>query len=296
LVHRQTRTALSHLAPVVMFLIVAIAVTYPTVWFAVGARGRYFMPLYPCISALTALVIDACVNSKEGTWPRRNWRTFVGGIGIVAGIVGVAFAAMSGLPFSWAEDLDQPRWFAAAFALLSFIVSWCCWCSFKSQVPRWHWAAIAAIGIWFGVVNAGVIINHDLPRWNDPTEVVVQLKSLVPESETLVSLGPIEHRFAYYYQAPIRQVDWPTAEKPLPDDADYFVFMRHPGDTAKQKVAGRGRTWYVTPGTVPFAWEELAEIDCNRRHSKDNEITIVLGRVKRPIQPTVSDVTVPQRK
>jgi hypothetical protein len=70
--------------------------------------------------------------------------------------------------------------------------------------------------------------------------------------------------------------------------------MRNPGDTAAQRIAGRGRTWTTTPGTLPFAWEEVASI-CVERRIRGGERTVVLGRVLRPLRAMVSDATVPQR-
>ena len=153
-----------------------------------------------------------------------------------------------------------------------------------------------SIGMLFGVINLGILINLNVARWNDPATSVAGLKSLALEPGNLVSLGPIDHRFAYYFETPIKQLDWPTDETPLPNDVEYFVFMRYPGDTPEKRSAGRGRSWYTTPGTVPFEWEELASIDCNRRIDEGARMTVVLGRVQRPIRFAASDVTRPKAK
>jgi hypothetical protein len=69
--------------------------------------------------------------------------------------------------------------------------------------------------------------------------------------------------------------------------------MRQPGDTAESRAAGRGRTWYTTPGTLPVEWEEVASV-CVERQVYLNEPprTVVLGRIVRPLKTAVSDVTV----
>ena len=45
---------------------VAVLVAYPTVWLAAGARGRYFMPLYPLVAVLIGIVIERCSTALHG--------------------------------------------------------------------------------------------------------------------------------------------------------------------------------------------------------------------------------------
>jgi hypothetical protein len=79
----------------------------------------------------------------------------------------------------------------------------------------------------------------------------------------------------------------------IPHDLTYFCFMRQPGDTAESRAAGRGRTWYKTPGTLPFEWEEITSVCVERQVYVDEPPrTVVLGRVVRPVKSAVSDVTV----
>ena len=109
-------------------------------------------------------------------------------------------------------------------------------------------------------------------------------KKRLPPGAALVSFTPIEHQFAYYYRAPIAELDWPTELQHLPSGVEYFCFMRHPGDTAQRRAAGRGRTWTTTPGTLPFAWEEVTSICIDRTIPKGDKRMVVLGRVLRPLR------------
>jgi hypothetical protein len=124
---------------------------------------------------------------------------------------------------------------------------------------------------------------------------VARVKQLIGPPESLVSLTPIDHRFAYFYQAPIIELEWPRAVNDLPQGVEYFCFMRYPGDTAAERQSGRGRSWTKTPGTLPFAWEEVATLCVERRLRDRPQPTVVLGRVVQPRQAVVSDATVPQR-
>ncbi len=77
LAKRETRLLLRDRLPVTTFLITAVLVAYPTVWLASGARGRYFMPLYPLVAVLIGLMIERCSLACIGSYPRRAWHQFL---------------------------------------------------------------------------------------------------------------------------------------------------------------------------------------------------------------------------
>jgi hypothetical protein len=196
-------------------------------------------------------------------------------------------------------ELRTPQTLGLVFAVLAMLAVAVFWFSYRRATPLSPAFAVVTLATFVGFAYASLKINADLARWNDPTRAVAELKShLSPDSE-LVSFTPIEHRFAYYFAAPIAELPWPQALADLPEGVDYFCFMRNPGDTAASRAAGRGRTWTPTSGNLPFAWEELAAIPIERRIRSDderNERMVVLGRVIRPLQALTSDATVPQRK
>ena len=138
-------------------------------------------------------------------------------------------------------------------------------------------------------------MNVNVARWIDPSEEILALKNQLPPDARLASFSPIEHRFAYYYHGPIAELDWPSSAADIPKELTYFCFMRQPGDTAEARAAGRGRSWYKTPGTLPIEWEEITSI-CVERQVYDGAPPrkVVLGRIIRPLRLAVSDVTMPQ--
>ena len=291
---RETRALLSDVRPVTTFLFTAVLVAYPTVWIAAGARGRYFMPLYPLVAVLIGLLIERCAAAPVGGYPRRAWHQFLLLCGVLIGVGGAAIGGTALLPGEFANSFYQPRWFGALFGILATAAAYVLWRCYR--LPRLApIAAVLTIAAFIGVAYAGVMINVNAARWNDPTATIARFKAQVPRHEALVSLTPIDHRFAYYFHAPIAEVDWPNKLSDLPAGVDYFCFMRYPGDTAERRAAGRGRSWTSTPGTLPFAWEEITAICVERRIRDESQPTVVLGRVVRPLQATVSDVTVPQR-
>jgi hypothetical protein len=295
LVHRKTRELLGGERNVAIFLLTAIAVAYPTVWLAAGARGRYFMPLYPLVAVLVGLVIERCSSAALGGYPRRAWRQFLAVWGAVIAAGGLIVGGCALLPGDMAGSLYQPRWFSFLFALVAGIAVYMLWRAFRRPTGNTATLAVFALASVAAVGAAGLMVNVNVARWYDPTAFIAELKRQLPAGANLVSLSPIDHRFAYYYGTPIAEFDWPRSVNDLPPNADYFCFMRYPSDTADSRAAGRGRSWYTTPGTLPFAWDELEAASVDRRIGTKSAMIVVLGRVVRPLQAKVSDATKPQR-
>lgn len=297
LAKRETRTLfLPEVGSVTTFLFTALAVAYPTVWLAAGARGRYFMPLYPLIAVLVGLVIERCATATRGTYPRRAWHQFlllwgvlIGGCALVVG-----GAALTGNDL--AGRLYQPQWFGLAFAVLASMATGVLWTTFRRAHSIQPLTAVVAIGTIAAVGATGIVMNVNAARWIDPSGGIAELKKQLPDGANLASFTPIEHRFAYYYRDPVTELDWPLAFDELPPNTEYFCFMRTPGDTAEARAAGRGRTWYKSPGTLPFEWQEVATVCVERQVYDDNPRTVVLGKVIRPLRAISSDATVSQSR
>lgn len=292
LAKRETRALLADCRSVTTFLAVALLVAYPTVWMATGARGRYFMPLYPLAAVLIALIIERCSMARVGGYPRHAWHQFLLLCGTLVGVGGAVIGVSGIFAGEWSRPLHQPTWFCLVFAAAAATVVVVLWKSYRAPRKVVPMVAVLAVAIFVGAAYTGAIINVNAARWNDPTRVVAEFKNFLPRDTTLVSLTPIEHRFAYYYREPIGELAWPNGLRDLPANVEYFCFMRNPGDTAESRAAGRGRKWTLTPGTLPFAWEEVASISVER--SLRDKRTVVLGRVVRPLRAEISDATRPQ--
>jgi 4-amino-4-deoxy-L-arabinose transferase-like glycosyltransferase len=293
LAKRDTRALLADSRDVTTFLVTALLVAYPTVWMAAGARGRYFMPLYPVVAILVGMLIERSAAAAAGTYPYRAWRQFllltstmVAGAGLIVGISSL-------LPGDAAGWLHQPRWFDVLFGGVAAAAAFALWTCYRASNRVTPIAAVATVAAFVCIAFVGLMVNVNAARWNDPTVAIAELRSKLPANSPLVSLSPIEHRFAYFYETPIAELDWPLDVDDLPADVDYFCFMRHAGDTAESRAAGRGRSWTTTRGTLPFAWEELASI-CVERKVKPDAPRVVLARVIRPLRAEVTDATVPR--
>jgi 4-amino-4-deoxy-L-arabinose transferase-like glycosyltransferase len=297
LLRRETRVHLSDQHHAVSFLLTGMAVAYPTVWLAAGARGRYFMPLYPLAAVLVGLIIERCSIAAVGTYPRRAWRQFLIVWAAVIGIGGLAVAVRSVSANDLSARFYQPRWLAAAFATLCALAVVTLWHVYRNNTRPAPIFAASALATIAGVGITGLLVNVNVACWIDPSREIVDMKKQLPIGTSLVSFSPIEHRFAYYFHDPIAELDWPRRVSDLPADLEYFCFMRQPGDTAEWRAAGRGRSWYKTPGTLPFEWEEVTTICVERQVYKgESPRKVVIGRIIRPLKVAVSDASIPHRR
>ncbi len=265
----------------VAFLITAILITYPSVLIAAHSRGRYFLPLYPCFALLVGFVIERSVSVAADTAAWRAWRGYLLVLaGIVVAVAGGA-AVVAFLPQPELAKFQAEPWFAVLVLLpVALAVAAILFVARRRREPRLALAAVTAIAAFLALAHLGVVNAGKARAAADVAAIVGELRGELPPGEQLVSLGAIDHRFAYFYGEPIEQFSWPETPEAAPSDVRYFVFMRRAGDTPERRVEGRGVTWGHTSGTLPFAWEEVRAISTSRFPDSNPHEWIVLGRVR----------------
>jgi 4-amino-4-deoxy-L-arabinose transferase-like glycosyltransferase len=276
---RQLR-ALGVYRPLLSFIVVALAVTYPSVWLSAGARGRYYMPLYPCLAILVGIVIERAAADDASYELRRGWRWFCWGIAAVmlvgSGVLIVAelnVRALSPLAESWAYTLP--------FTLLAALLGWWLFTDRAAPSPRRVERAVLACSVMVGLAFDGAAITARAHGMHDLTDEIAALHSQLPADEHLVSFGPVAHRFAYCYGLPIAELAWPADADSVPAGVDYFCFEQHPGDNAQVRQNGRGSYWGTTSGTLPFEWEQVAAVPYTPYRNQDAAKSVIIGRIVR---------------
>jgi 4-amino-4-deoxy-L-arabinose transferase-like glycosyltransferase len=272
--------------PQAVFLVTALAVTYPSVWIAAGARGRYFMPMYPCLALLAALVVERCTGTLAELADRLIWRRYLraAALAIIAAAGVLAVLHVAG-PQRFA-DVEQPTlfliaWLTAALATAGLLV----WASLSETSPRPQ-LAVAALAGFLGVTYCGVVVNARVNGGNDVSQSVADIKNRLPRDAQLISLNRVYHRFAYCYGEPIATVPWPVSAADVPHDAEYFCFDLHPGyfdppDSASP-VDPPGAT-----ARLPFEWDRIAQINCDPAKRENPHNRVVIGRIRRAVRPTL---------
>ncbi len=244
----------------VLFLFVCIAVTFPTVWLAGGARGRYFMPLFPCFAPLIGYVVQRCCES----FPPRTWRMFWGGYLLVIMIA----MAVTAVAVIYAARLDpqqstfvQPTAFAvSAVALVVIGIALAQWARGGISDARVR-AGVLTVAGWMGLTYVGGFLNALLNSSLDVAATVKDVRDSLPSDERLVSFELVDHLFAYHFRDPIEPLPWPATAEDVRDDVTYFCFFE---DAARSPL--------------PFDWEQITAVSCERSRHRAPHRTVIVGR------------------
>lgn len=207
----------------VVFLLVALAVTFPTVWFVPTARSRYFMPLYPCIALLVGLVADRCWQAGPEVRWRRIWPVYLRGVAIVMVGAGGYFLAVSVVPCwesPWTQTIPVAVGYAVAAVVLAAVVTWAA----HGATPLRRVVGAVAVAAFMGLSLVGPFNNSLVRRSVDQGALVAELKQKMPRDARLVSFGLVHHLFAYHWRDLIEVRPVPGKNEPLPADCEYFCF------------------------------------------------------------------------
>jgi hypothetical protein len=263
--NRDVRRAIGSAQPMVMFLVVCLAVTFPSCWLIPGAHGRYFMPLFPCMAPLVGLVVERCVLAAAESIPGYIWRSSLTGICFVMGGFALAMVGASWLGFPRVSLLIQDRTFSLIYAVGTLACIAFLWQLRGRSHRRWGFVAVCGLAGFLGLTYDAAVMNFIVRKNGVTADQVAQLKARLPQGQELVSFGPIHHLFAYHFRDPITLRDWPKSEVGAAGRVDYFCFER------------------ADARPLPFPWEKIAEISCDRDRSPAPEEVIVVGRRVAPI-------------
>lgn len=265
----------------VLFLLIALAVTYPTVWFAAGARGRYYMPLYPLIAILIGVAVQKCAGSAAGSARRKDWNRFAVALAAVMTFIGFGVLYLSVASPAILIHFRQPTSFAVVFAVTTTVgagvLIWTCLHADKRRTVL----GFSVICMLIGLTWSGLVLNMQKSRWNNIGAAVHKVRTKLPSEVRLVSFTPVDHRFCYFYRDFIPQLEWPETMDDVPDDLEYFCINHYITDTPESRRSGRGRNWSQSPGTLPFQWEEIARVPCDRKIRQKSNDSVIIGRIIR---------------
>jgi 4-amino-4-deoxy-L-arabinose transferase-like glycosyltransferase len=296
--NRDFRRSLGPAREPAIFLAVAIVVAFPTCWLAPQARGRYFMPLYPCFAPLIGLVIERALAAAHAAHCRlslrektsfrgaedalaRMWRAYCIAAAIVLVLAGATVLAISIAGVAQESPFSQSLAFASVYAALASIAAWTIGRARGGDSPRRASLACLTLAAFMGLSFTGLMMNALIRRAEDVAGRVAELKLRLPPGARLVSFGRAHHAFVYHYGQTIPWLDWPAKQDATPAEAaadwDYFCF---------HSVRGRRKP-------LPFEWEEVAAISCDRYRREQPVDTMVVGRRLGQPRTRVADASSP---
>jgi 4-amino-4-deoxy-L-arabinose transferase-like glycosyltransferase len=251
--------------PLFVFLLTACAVALPTCWLPADSRPRYFMSLYPCIAVLTGLIIERSWESQKIGWWQRSWDRFLKCAVCVTVVVALGVPTIRLLNIKGFSNLTSaiPVVFAYGIAMAGAAAAAAMLWSRRGQNPlRAETGILAVVGYW-GLIYTGLVLSVQARTANDPSSVVASVRAMIPPGESLVSFRPVHHLFAYYFRQPIQLRPLTGARAPRNFNGNYFCFAEDP-EMPKLEI--------------PFAWECIAEISCERGRSPNPVTKVIVGR------------------
>ena len=247
------------------FWVVCILITFPTCWLVPNARGRYYQPLFPILALLIGVVVDRALQTKLFVLPARlAWNWMLYGISGVLGFGILVLVAARLLPVSWLMPLAQTVPMTLIFSGLAIGCMVILLKAARSSFPNLERLALFALAATTGASIIGPVLSGELRGATTGEQAVARLEAMLPSNARLVSLGPVNHQFAYYYGKPIGLRPSIREGTHLEPDDLYFCF-------------GSADAPY-RPQELPFAWEPVAIISCERAEWEFPRHMVVIGR------------------
>jgi hypothetical protein len=122
---------------------------------------------------------------------------------------------------------------------------------------------LTAVAATLGLSYTAVGINHWKRITADPEPQIARLRQSILRGERLVSFGPLPSRFTFFYRDPVEIHPWPDAATPPDPRLRYFCFLKDDPRAAAK---------------LPFAWEQVALICCERSKEDTIHNVVVVGR------------------
>jgi 4-amino-4-deoxy-L-arabinose transferase-like glycosyltransferase len=267
-IHRGLWQSLGKARPYVVFLFVAITVTFPTCWLVPGARARYYMPLYPCLAALVGVVVAQCSAQRPAQFWQYAWRRFLLGGACLIPVLGCAVLVFSLRGGSTKNILVQTPGFATLFLLAALAAAGLSWFGARRGLRFGAYAGLLAIALVATLTWRGAVLNCYVRRQIDTAGAVAAVERLLPADARLVSfegLPLLQVQFAYHYPRTVPLVSLPTSDAPLDGDWSYFC--------VNESEAGAGAP------PLPFACEVLGVAPCGRHADRlPKSVGVVIGR------------------
>lgn len=244
------------------FLLVAITICFPSVWWPPEARPRYFMPLFPAFAVLIGLAAELLLEVRDRS-AARLWTLFVRGCVIA---MGLAALGVTGWSLFGTGPRTPPLASSLIYSLLVLTLGGLTWQVGVDLTSRSMTRGALAITVFLGLSYVGPMITSlALRSENLPARIAV-LRTRLPDPPRLVSFDHVHHVFVHYFGEPVRLLPVPESLADVPDDVEYFC-LEAPG---------------LSQPELPFAWELVDALPVDRNRREVPELRVIVGRIVRP--------------
>jgi 4-amino-4-deoxy-L-arabinose transferase-like glycosyltransferase len=201
---REFRRGIGFARTDVLFLGTSIGFAFLTCYVAPGARNRYLAPMLPLAALLIGLAAQQCHASSAGPMRLLRRRYFVFAGFLCAGL-GLWIVAATVLRLGAAQG-QQTAAFALGFALAAAAAAaLVLWGSARPTIALER-LGILILAAFLGLTYRGAVVNTFIATWHPIGTEIADATAGMPEGVELVSIGPVDHPFLYFYGRPIRQL------------------------------------------------------------------------------------------
>lgn len=243
---------------VAVFLTLAIVVAFITVWLPAAGRARYLMPIFPALAMLGGLSVQEWLRRQSGY--ANAWKNYQRTLLAVVTTLAIVHASISTV-FPDGKYSVEP--IGATVWLVIILIA----TGIGNRLVEWD-KGILWVGVSLGLFYAGPVLGSLQKRSFNPQPLVTSVKRGLPPDARLVSFGWIQHAFLFPYRDHVPQLPWPKQAGEVPRDVDYFCINVF-GDASPR---------------LPFDWEEVAVIPCDRFIKPNPTERVILGRIRRDAQ------------
>ncbi|MFV2069546.1 MAG: ArnT family glycosyltransferase, partial [Pirellulales bacterium] len=185
------------------FLAVCLVVSFPTVWLATGARGRYYMPLYPVAAVLIGLTAERCFQAADRSIMRRGWRSYVIGMAVLFLVGALTVVAAGPIDHPMLAEIAQEARLTGLLLLVAVVSAVWLVVTRNTRQVRFAQASMLVCATLLGLAYTGPMINITRRNLQDVAGAVAEVRERLPADANLVSLGIVSHKFRHYYGRPI---------------------------------------------------------------------------------------------
>ena len=258
---RDFRRSIAFAREDVWFLALSIGFASLTCYVVPGARNRYLAPILPLIAPLIGLAAQQCCLANASESLVRLRRHFFIGMGLVAAGLGAWIVVATALQLGPARG-QQPVAFAIVFgmaALAAMATSF--WASARPEPWRQRIGTLT-IGALLGLGYIGAIVNVFVAtRHPIAAEIAAIAAQHFPDDVQLVSIGPVDNTFLYYYGKPIKQLSETAGIGPKEPPWTYFCMG-----------CGSNMPAFDMP------YEKLGVVSCEAAYSDHPKAVVIIGR------------------
>jgi 4-amino-4-deoxy-L-arabinose transferase-like glycosyltransferase len=158
------------------------------------------------------------------------------------------------------------QWLRAPAASRTRFQSWAIW--FAQPV---RFATLAAL---LGLMYVGPIMSYQVARSPNANEEIAQLRQTLPADAKIYSFGVVHHLFSFLWGDEVVHREWPADGQAIDPELEYFCV-----DVKNSKH-----------NPIPFEWEEVARINCDRMNRQYPQFEVLVGRRLQKVDLATNEV------